>query len=408
MSDSVMDGWDAANLAALREGIADCACSRAWRDFRDGIARAAANDLRGAEPLLRAAGTHDPYLGPPARMVLGRLLARHGQLAESARELRSALRVAPTAPQLHTSLGHTLMIAGDYRAGWEELEWRRRLALGPLPVFPALDGPEWRGGPIRGRKLLVHAEQGLGDCLMFARYLPLLAQHGARVILACERPLIPLLRDMPGLAATVPARELPFPPYDAWILLGSVPRLFGTTPETIPAPSGYVSAPSARRASWARLLPEGRRVGLVWAGNPLQEANAERSIPFPALAPLLAVRGFRFLGLQVGERNADAAGAVIDLSAQLTDFAETAAVIANLDLVVSVCTSVAHLAGAMGKPCWVLLPHAPDWRWMLGREDSPWYKSIRLFRQERPGEWAAPVAAAAAALHKRRAQHRPS
>ena len=334
-------------------------------------------------------------LQAPALLSLGSLLASHGRIAESIRVLRRALHIAPGLPALHTALSQPLLASGDYAAGWQEYEWRRHVAN-----FPLLPGPEWRGEPIEGRTILVHTEQGLGDCLMLARYLPLLAQRAGRVVLACERPLMRLLRDLPGLASVAEVRQPSLPDHDCWVLLGSLPMLFGTRPDSIPSPGGYLTAPAARSAAWAKLLPPGRKIGLVWGGNPDQPEDKRRSMSFQTLLPLLDVPGVTFVSLQVGKRRSELAGhkSVIDVADWLTDFAETAAVIDNLDLVITVCTSVAHLAGALGAPTWVMLSRAPDWRWMLGREDSPWYASARLFRQERAGDWDPVIAQVAAAL----------
>jgi hypothetical protein len=334
-------------------------------------------------------------LEPPALLSLGSLLASHGRVAESVRVLRRALKIAPSLPALHTALSEPLLISGDYAAGWQEYEWRRHVAN-----FPLLPGPEWRGESIQGSTILVHTEQGLGDCLMLARYLPLLTRRGGRVVLACEPPLIPLLRGMPAADMVVPVQQDPLPRYDCWVLLGSLPLLFGTTLDSIPTPAGYLTAPAARTAAWASLLPHGRKIGLVWGGNPDLPGDKKRSVPFDKLVPLLDVAGARFVSLQVGERRAALRDKpfIVDLADWLTDFAETAAVVANLDLVIAVDTSVTHLAGALGKPVWLMLPHPPEWRWLLGRADSPWYASARLFRQQHPGDWTSVVAQIAAAL----------
>jgi ADP-heptose:LPS heptosyltransferase len=216
---------------------------------------------------------------------------------------------------------------------------------------------------------------------------------------ACHGPLVPLLATLPGVAEAIPMTD-PAPAYDRWILLGSVPRIFDTELDNVPFPSGFLQPDPARRAAWAARLPASRRVGLVWAGNPAKEEDAKRSLPLAALAPVLATPGIRFVSLQVGPAAAQAAGVpgLLDVAPALTDFAETASCVAGLDLVISVDTAIAHLAGALGVPCWLLCPDPPDWRWLLGREDSPWYASLRLFRQPRPGDWEAPIARVAAAL----------
>jgi hypothetical protein len=224
--------------------------------------------------------------------------------------------------------------------------------------------------------------------------LPLIAARGGRPILACEPPLVPLLATT---GAEIVPKDGGLPRYDCWIDQMSLPLAFGTRLDTIPSADGYLRADPARIATWAERLPNGRRVGLAWAGNALHSNDRRRSMPPAALAPLLAMPGISFVNLQVGPA-AQAIPALPDLSAWLTDYAETAALIANLDLVISVDTSVAHVAGALGKPAWVLLPHAPDWRWHLGRGDTPWYSSLRLFRQPEPGDWASMVDAVVRAM----------
>ena len=238
--------------------------------------------------------------------------------------------------------------------------------------FRTLPGPAWEAEALAGRTILVQAEQGLGDTIQLARYLPLLAARGARVLLACDKRLIPLLGTIPELAGIV-AKDAPLPPYDLWIDQMSLPLRLGTRPDTIPAPLGYLRAEPDRVARWSARLGAGRKVGLVWAGNPLHSNDHRRSLPTDSLAALLAVDHVRFVNLQVGPRASEATtlAGVADLSAGLVDYAETAALVAALDLVVTVDTSVAHLAGALGRPVWVLLPYAPDWRWLLGRDDSP-------------------------------------
>ena len=208
--------------------------------------------------------------------------------------------------------------------------------------------------------------------------------------LACDGRLIPLLRTLPGVAELV-ERGGTLPPYDVWVDQMSLPRLFRLSPEAIPAASGYITADPARVAAWRAALPPVRKVGLVWAGNPRHSNDRRPSLPSAQLARLLAAPGIQFVSLQVGPRSGEASQ-LTDLSRHLTDYAETAAVVSTLDLVVTVDTSVAHLAGALGVETWVMLPFAPDWRWMLGRDDTPWYASMQLIRQRSPGDWDGVVA----------------
>jgi hypothetical protein len=238
-----------------------------------------------------------------------------------------------------------------------------------------LPGPQWDGSDPAGRTILVHAEQGFGDTIQFARYLPRIGSH---VVLCCDRPLVPLLGQLHSV--DVVAKDAAIPAYDCWIDQMSLPRVFGTRLETIPAAEGYLCA-----EAWSSALPDGFKVGLAWAGNPAHSNDLRRSMPATAMQRILAVPGVSFISLQVGAR----AGELSLPPPTLDDFAATASLIAALDLVITVDTAVAHVAGALGKPAWVLLPYAPDWRWLLGRSDSPWYNSLRLFRQRVPGDWDA-------------------
>jgi hypothetical protein len=292
-----------------------------------------------------------------------------------------------------------LLLIGDFAQGWPAYEWRRKL--------PGFDGrafaePAWSGEDIAEQRLLLHAEQGFGDTLQFARYAPLAAARGAHVTLAVQASLAPLLAGLPGVA--VIADRDPLPPFDRHCSLLSLPRAFATTLDTIPSSVPYIAAPPDRVTAWAPRLPQdGLRVGLAWSGHPANTKDHERSIPFARLAPLLAVAGTRFVSLQKDVRAADTdafrhCGGIIDVGADVHDFADTAAVIANLDLVISVDTAVAHLAGAMGRPVWVLLPRTPDFRWLIDRDTSPWYPSARLFRKAGTDSWDAVIARVAAEL----------
>src|SRR5690348_12088541 len=332
--------------------------------FDTGRALAARNDIAG-EPYLREAARRDAQHRPLALLLLASLLTGHGRFAEAVRFARRGLAITPQMAALHNTLALALLAQGDYAAGWAEYEWRRH-----LPGFAVLPGREWQGERLTGA-LLVQAEQGMGDSLMLARYLPLAAARVGRLVLACQTPLIPLLRRVPGVAAAV-AMDVRLPRHDGAIFMGSLPHRFGTRLDDIPSPAGYLAAEPARARTWAGLLSGRRRIGLVWAGNAELAGDAQRSMPFELFAPLLATPGAQFFSLQVGERARDVAGRtdIVDLSAQLTDFAETAAVIANLDLVVTVDTAVAHLAPALGRPCWIMLPRVADWRWLMRRTDS--------------------------------------
>ena len=318
----------------------------------------------------------------------GNALRALGRLEEALAAYDTALRIDPDHAEAHTNRAAALLLASRLAEGWREYEWRWLKKKLPHDTFP-----RWQGEPADGRTLLVWWEQGLGDIIQFARYLPLLRQRGWRVIF--EVPSL-LARLLDGLAdATVVAQGDPLPPFDLQCPLLSLPLGFGTTLETIPAAVPYVYAEPERRTFWRQRLPkDGFRIGIVWQGNPGHSNDRHRSIPLKQFAPLSALSGVRLVGLQKNHGLDQLAGlpegmTVQTLGAEYDEggFPDTAALIMELDLIVSADTSVAHLAGALGRPVWVALPMAPDWRWMLQRADSPWYPSMRLFRQPERGDW---------------------
>ena len=280
---------------------------------------------------------------------------------------------------------------GRFEQGWPGYEWRWKCKeFGSLPPFQP---PLWDGSSLDGRTILVHAEQGLGDTLQFIRYVPSLHQRGGRVILMCQPPLVRLLTRSPGIERLL-AHGDPVPEFDVHTPLLSLPRLLGTTLESVPADVPYLEAEPQLVEAWRHRLGSypGFKVGIVWQGNPKFRLDRLRSIPLAQFAPLARVPGVHLFSLQKGPGAEQLAAVtdrfpVTDLGRRLDDFMDTAAVLKNLDLVISVDTAIAHLAGALGIPVWVALPFAPDWRWLMGREDSPWYPTMRLFRQTRPGQW---------------------
>lgn len=326
--------------------------------------------------------------------------------AEAVASYERALALDPGHADAHWNRAWALLSLGDYERGWPEHEWRWK---SPRWVSPPQrsSAPRWLGeSDPAGRTLLVLSEQGIGDTLMFLRYVPLLALRGARVLLELPRSLERLCAPFRKWAALVFDDE-PLPPHELQCPMASLPLEFRTTLQTVPAQIPYLEADPALAAAWkATLAPASgaMHVGLVWAGNPKQGSESRRGVGLAPCLPLFDVPGVRWHSLQVGERGAELArlapGAATDLSAGLTDFAETAAVIANLDLVLSTDTAVAHLAGAMGKPVWILLMFAADWRWLRGRDDSPWYPGARLFRQANPGDWSGVIGRVKAELAK--------
>jgi tetratricopeptide (TPR) repeat protein len=321
-----------------------------------------------------------------------------------------ALALDPDHGDSHWNRGVNRLRAGELRTGWIESEWRwKARSLGPKSR--AFDRPLWLGKePIDGKTLLVHGEQGLGDAIQFCRYIPLLAARGASVILELDGALQDLLSRVPGVARCI-ARGDALPDFDLHCPMLSLPLAFDTTLATIPAAVPYIAPPAPAR-DWTDWLgaPGARRIGLVWSGNPNHHNDHNRSVPLAKLLPLLDVEA-QFVSLQKGVRERDRAllgerRDIRDAEAELASFVDTASLMRELDLVISVDTSVAHLAGALGKPLWVLLPYVADWRWLTGRDDSPWYPTARLFRQSAARQWDEVVADVGAALRAFVAQAR--
>jgi tetratricopeptide (TPR) repeat protein len=333
---------------------------------------------------------------------LGGVLQASGRPAEAAAQYRAALALRPDYALAHENLGMTLLALGDYVEGFREYEWRQP------PPAPSV--PPWDGGDPAGRTLLLVAEQGLGDTLQFIRYAPLVRARGARVIVACQPELVRLLASVSGIDRVVALGE-PWPAADGWVALLSLPRLLGTTLDTVPAQVPYLAAGPRKVAAWAARLADcaGLKVGLVWAGNPYpdlprgQAVDRRRSLALGQLAPLAAVAGVTLVSLQKGAAAAQAQSpppglSLFDPMAGIADFADTAALVSALDLVIGVDTAVIHLAGALARPVWVLSRFDACWRWLAGRETSPWYPTLRLFRQPAPGAWEPVVGQVVAAL----------
>jgi len=331
----------------------------------------------------------------------GIALQAKGHLDQAIAAFQHAITLKPTAAEAHHNLSLALLLHGDWPQGWEEYEWRWQVSgLGSSPRGFA--APPWDGRPLQGRTLLLHAEQGFGDTLQFIRYLPLVIQNGGKVIVECPVELRRLIQAM-NAAIPVVAKGQALPDFDLHCPLMSLPKVLGTTLANVPHDVPYLQANATDTQTWRTRLaeqPAGVKVGLAWAGSRAHKNDRNRSLPLAALAPLAQVPGMHFYSLQkAATETAPPPGMkIIDLTAELQDFADTAALIANLDLVIAVDTAVAHLAGAMGKPVWTLLPFAPDWRWLLAREDSPWYPTMRLFRQPAIGDWDSVIQQVAQAL----------
>jgi tetratricopeptide (TPR) repeat protein len=299
-----------------------------------------------------------------------------------------ALALNPAHAETHFNRALALLLQDDYPRGLEEYEWRWRRPGRGMPEFSV---PAWDGSPAPGMALLMWSEQGLGDVIHCCRFAPLLAERGMRVFVQAPAPLVALLRSLRGLAGVLGPGE-PLPKLDAHAPVMSLPRLWGMKRlDDAPGPVPYLTSDAAAVTACREKVRAGARlvVGVAWRGNPTHAGDRNRSVPAAAFAPLARVPGVRVVSLmkEVRSEEREAAGAADIGGADWADFAEAAAAFVNLDLVISVDTAAAHLAGALGVPIWIALPSAPDWRWGLGRQDSPWYPAARLFRQERHGEW---------------------
>ncbi len=338
---------------------------------------------------------------------LGNTLRDQEKLDEAIASFDAALKIKPDHAEAHFSKALVLLLQGELARGWQEYEWRwrREPAVRQFPVA------EWDGLPMPDGDLLLYAEQGFGDTLQFIRYAALAARRCRRVIVECQAELKALVATAPGVAQVAAPGE-PLPEFAAQLPLLSLPRVFQTTLETIPAEVPYLRADPERLRAWReRLAADGEafKVGLCWAGRPEQWDNTSRSAALDALAPLAMRRGVVYYSLQKGPAAAEAAHppagmSLKDYSSELRDFSDTAALISALDLVITVDTSVAHLAGALGAPTWVMLSRLPDWRWLLEDERCPWYPSMRLFRQQESGDWRSVAERIARALSDRVAQ----
>jgi Flp pilus assembly protein TadD len=394
-----------------------------------GIALAEANALPEAEAVLMHALQINPT-NPRSLNNLGNLLDRQGRLQEAEACQRQALQYAPNDSDILCNLGSTLydqgrnreavtcyghalqvnphnaqahwnasmekLARGDFENGWKEYEWRWQTPTF-APLQRAFKQPLWLGDTdLHGKTILLHAEQGYGDTLQFCRYASDVATRGATVLLLVPPALERLLQSLPGVAL-VTSNAQALPPFDLHCPLMSLPLAFGTAIDSIPAALPYLTADAELTAAWqARLVPTTLpRIGIAWSGRLLHRHDYRRSIALEDFAQLFDAEA-QFVSLQPevrdGDREAMATQTrLVHFGAQLRDFTDTAALIASMDLVISVDTAVAHLAGAMGKPVWLLLPYQADWRWLRHRADSPWYPGIRLFRQVQGGDWTGPL-----------------
>ncbi len=361
---------------------------------------------------LTGLGEHDKALAPlemchratPGHIEticgLGEVSFVLGRMPRAQQYYREALALDANCAEAHFGLANIALLQGDMAAGWEGYEWRTRLPR----TTQDYNVPElrWAGERLNGKTLLVNAEQGFGDILMFARFLSRISQPDATVVFRCHSALVRLLRDIPGLNRVVDAQAGEVVTAEVSIPLLSLGRVLGIGLADLPGPVAYLRAPPNLAETWrARLAGDKRiRVGLAWGGNPLRTHERGRIPPVEDYRALAAVTGVTFYNLQLGfseDKIACFPVPLIDLASGIADFADTAALVDNLDLVISVDTSVAHLSGAMGKPTWVLHPGIPDWRWEIAGRESPWYPTVRLFRCC-DGSWTRALAEVAGAL----------
>jgi tetratricopeptide (TPR) repeat protein len=326
----------------------------------------------------------------------GITLAALGRFDAALASYGRAIALAPDDADAHWNAALLHLLLGDLVRGFARREWgRKSRAVGF--VDRQFAKPVWRGEEIADRTILLHGDEGLGDTIQFSRYAPLVAARGARVILEVQEALQPLLAEIDGVSLCIARSRGVLPDFDLHCPLSALPHIFGTSLATIPS-FRLPPPPAARVQAWRERLGahDRLRVGLAWSGNPAHGNDRNRSMRLSMMSPLLDT-GARFISLQKEVREDDAADlrgctGIVDLTAHLSDFVETAALIACLDLVITVDTSVAHLAGALGCPTWILLPHIPDYRWLLDRDDSPWYPAVRLFRQDERRDYAGVIA----------------
>ena len=335
---------------------------------------------------------------------LGAAYRDAGRLHEARDSYDRALALEPGHARANASRGTLALLRGDYEAGWEGYEWRDR-ADGFVPSAN-YDASKWGGEDIRAKSIYVHSEQGLGDVLQFVRYIPALAIRCEKVVLRVPEALRRTMKGM-GIHAEIIAGDEPVPRCDVHSPLLSLPRAFKMIETSIPNAGQYLWAEPGLVEKWRITLdsPHALRVGFIWSAGARSPTGTRRSIDLGSLSPLLTDERVRWVSLQLAPQSGQVAtlpaGTCLDLSALQPNMSETAAIIMGLDLVITVDTSIAHLAGALGRPVWVMLPHVPDWRWQLDRADSPWYGSMRLFRQGATGDWASVVAALTVALDER-------
>ena len=419
----------ACNLGALLRQVGDLDASadvlRGALQLRPDLAEACTNlgltltemhELEEAIEILRCSLAIRRDI-PETHFNLANALAEADRLDQAIQSYRNALELRPDYTEARWNLSHALLRTGSFREGWEAFEVRWQISALEMSK-PPFAAPCWNGEGLAGKTLFVYGEQGFGDTLQFVRYAPLAAARGARVILHVHKDLVSLIAGIEG-AAAVREKDSPEPQFDYHCPVMSLPRAFRTDADSIPANVPYLHADPVKAAAWRARLPRNDRlkVGLVWSSgirkfdSALYYGDLTRSMALRAFEPLERLKNVEFHSLQRGDPALEIAQCpglrVTDWRDELHDFGDNAALVDALDLVISVDTSMAHLAGALGKPVWVLVQFQGSWRWLRDRADSPWYPSMRLFRQSRPNDWRAPVAAIAVELARLAAEKRP-
>lgn len=328
---------------------------------------------------------------------LGSIQIAKGKFDEALSLYRKTIELNPDYTEAHWNIALVNLLYGNFSEGWKGYEWRWKLK--EIAVEHDFNRPAWDGSDIKGQTILLHAEQGLGDTIQFIRYAPLVASRGAKVIVECQKELVSLLQNNNNMYQII-GQGSHLPEFDIHCPLLRLPLVFRTTLENIPSSVPYIAVNSVLVQKWRdKLKPDHSKlkIGLAWSGDPGMKDDINRSCSLEVFSPLANVESISFYSLQKGEaaeqaKNPPEGLKITDYTEELKDFSDTAALIENLDLVISVDSAVAHLAGAIGKPVWTLIPFVPDWRWMLNREDSPWYPTMRLFRQSTRGDWKSVVA----------------
>ncbi len=328
------------------------------------------------------------------------------ELDEAVAVSDQALARDPEFAEAHFEKAEALLLSGRLAEGWESYEWRFKLKQAE-GMLPKTEKPQWDGAAVPPGKLLIIADQGFGDCIQFSRLIPWVVRQAPEPVLACSHDLVPLLRQYAGLGKVITSWEQAGD-YACYIPLSGLPRLAGIHTGNIPDSGPYLAVQPALVERWreklARLAPPGkRRVALVWAGRPTHKNDRKRTLKLEQFAPLFEVPGIALLTVQKGEQIAQTGGyygaaPLLNLGPEINDFLDTMAILKNVEHLVSIDTSVVHIAGAIGVPASLVLPYAPDWRWLLNRDDTPWYRSIRLYRQERPYDWSGVIERVAADL----------